>query len=276
MVGDGGDCTRSLTRSLFAVVCHTLQPDFVLHAIPASSTYLGSIAASLCHEADNPLSGCVPAAACVVAHFPQRECDVLLVDRRSDRRVTLVSGLAQYSGVASYRMRASQHLHSTLRTACTLARAGLPAAACVAYVDDRLRELVELAGLLRVYLRERREQRPRISVDSRRLSFTVEMGESVVASVAAAAAAAAALETPALPVAEVARALGVADDDIPLLLSIAAADEPSLRTESKTVWCKERQYLVCVFILARNFYCLVEALSILLLPRGPFLACAVQ
>jgi hypothetical protein len=228
-VGEGG-WHRTLSRSLYASVCVSLQPDFVLQAIPAASSYVGAAVAALYMDARHPLPGAPPAGSCVLLHVPRRECEVLSVDQRSSHRCALVAEGGPYEGILSRRCRASQHVHSTLSMALALSRSGLPHAACLAYVDSRLGELQSRSELMRLYLREQRE-RVQQQAELRRIraapiSISPQGGPPQYYDVHFQPEVAP--ELAPVTASEVAQALGIGDDDVPLLVGMACGDEPEL------------------------------------------------
>jgi len=190
------DWRRSIASSLMVGVVTEYANDFTLMALANSTNYFPRLVSDLREMSKHPIAGAVAAASCILINLNTRECDVLTVDEREGKRSHTSWEGEMYEGLSVTRGRKAQHVRDTLMTTISMFHHGLPDIACEEYFESRLQELQARAELVQQYI----ESCP----------ASEEITET-----------------------KLGQALGVADDDIPLLLNIAAVDSPNIRWRVK-------------------------------------------
>lgn len=189
--------TKSYGRSLMTSYHDKYLPSFVLQGVPRFD-FIESLEEDLLDtvrfSGDDPVLG----AACVVADCNTWQCNIIGYDTTKssasqpisyspaydNNRLKSNSESSFHSQISVVRIKPSQHISDTLQETCRLYEFGMPADACLQYLEDRLRQLHYKSLLLSSFLRDQASRCPKEGVlgtwDVKALSQIVSSHESDV------------------------------------------------------------------------------------------------
>lgn len=185
--------TKSYGRSLMTSYHDKYLPSFVLQGVPRFD-FIEMLEEDLLDtvrfSGDDPVLG----AACVIADCNTWQCNVVEYDTAkstTSKILTYDNNLLKSNFESSYhsqisvvRVKPSQHISDTLQETCRLYEFGMPADACLQYLEDRLRQLHYKSLLLSSFLRDQASRSPKEGAlgtwDVKALSQIVSSHESDV------------------------------------------------------------------------------------------------
>ncbi|KAJ9086639.1 hypothetical protein DSO57_1001919 [Entomophthora muscae] len=154
--------TKSYGRSLMTGYHDKYFPGFVLQGVPRFD-FIEELEGDLSDAIKFPVDEPVKEAVCVVADCNTWQCNVVKCgSTRSPAPQPLSIDGRSFCSTPSpsletpvTRTKASQHIIESLDEVCSLFEVGLPAEACLQYLEDRLRQLHYKSLLLSSVLREK-------------------------------------------------------------------------------------------------------------------------
>lgn len=154
--------TKSYGRSLMTGYHDRYLPGFVLQGVPRFD-FIEELEGDLSDAIKFPVDEPVKEAVCVVADCNTWQCNVVKCGpAKSPAPQPLSFDGRSFSSTSSpsletpvTRTKASHHIIESLDEVCNLFEVGLPAEACLQYLEDRLRQLHYKSLLLSSVLREK-------------------------------------------------------------------------------------------------------------------------